>query len=147
MIDARNAIKDMLAGVTWTDRNGDTHTVNIYMEEDLDVNRKARYTTPALLIRGQSTFPQPVNVGWDEWADTTEVVVSLYLKLRAPDYVVGSILESITTQIEALSRTHKDGVGGADYLKLTSVDDRGGFEDVGTVRRDFTFELYGATWW
>lgn len=147
MIDARNALKDMLSAVTWTDKNGEVQNVNIYMEEDLDVSRKARYVTPALLIRGQSTFPQPANVGWDEWVDTTEVTVSLYLKLRGGQYDANTVLESITNQIEALSRDNKEGIGGADYLKLTSVDDRGGFEEVGNLRRDFTFELYGASWW
>jgi len=147
MINARSALKTLLSTVKWTDKNGEAQSVNVYLESDLDANRRARYKTPALLIRGASTFPQPLNVGWDEWADTTEVVVSLYLKHRAGDYDVESTLDNITNQIETLARQNKDGIGGADYLKLISVDDRGILEENGTVRRDFTFEFYSTSWW
>ena len=139
--NALQAFKTELEKLTYTDAMGETQKVNVYNETEI-IRGKSAWETPALVIRGISILTSPITVGWNEFNELGEFTVSLYLKQRTTDYNAGSVREEITQQIEALAKSLKNGIGDAEYLKLTNVIERDWVEKPGTLRRDFTFEVY-----
>jgi hypothetical protein len=139
------SIKDdlvtLLSQITYTDALGNTKQVNVYKEEDV-VAGKVRFKTPALVVRGVRNLTDPIDIGWNIYNELIEIDVSLYTKVRADDYAAAAVKEEITSQFIDLIKANKNGIGGYDYLKLTSITDRDHFEEVGILRRDFSLEMY-----
>jgi len=145
VIDVRATLKEELAKLTYTDANGVERNVNVILEEELN-DGKARWPTPLIVVRGMSMRVAPADIGWNEYKETADITLSLYVKQRATDYVPELVRGELSRKIEAWVQENKEGINGTTYLKLVSVDDRSWVEAVGTLRRDFTLEVYNATW-
>ncbi|MBO8180789.1 MAG: hypothetical protein H0Z19_10005 [Archaeoglobus sp.] len=141
-LDIRDELKTLLSQITYTDAEGQTRNVNVYFETDVTGNNRVRFTTPALIIRGLIERARPVTIGWTYYEEEGEIDVSLYLKMRTDNYDAYSVRKEITSRLEELIKSHKDGIGSADYLLLTDVRDRDFLEEKGTLRRDFTISVY-----
>ncbi|MGE4413166.1 MAG: hypothetical protein AB7E45_05735 [Candidatus Caldatribacteriota bacterium] len=142
MSDYRAELKTMLSGITYTDKLNTVQAVNVYYEEDL-TQGKARFKTPALIIRGIRQLIDPMDIGWNLYDELYEIDVTLYLKLRSDSYTAGTVREEITNQMISLAKQNKDGLTADDlYLKLVEIIDRNYLEEVGILRRDFSFEIY-----
>ncbi|MBO8173503.1 MAG: hypothetical protein H0Z33_16670 [Bacillaceae bacterium] len=142
MTNYRDALKELLAAVTYTTMRGEQSSANVYLEEEV-TGGKARFKTPALIVRGEREVILPADIGWNYYAETYEIDVTLYLKLRSDMYNAFTVREDITSQITALSRQYKEGFTSEDiYVKLMEVTDRNYVEEVGILRRDFSFEVH-----
>lgn len=142
MIDIRDELKTLLSQITYTDSNGVAQSVNVYFETDVDSKNRIKFVTPALIIRGLRERVYPADIGWTIYEEEGEIDVSLYLKLRSTNYDAYSVRDEISTQLESLIKSNKDGIGNADYLILSDVRDRDFLEEKGTLRRDFTISVY-----
>ena len=142
MTDYRAKLKELLQNITYTNKYNSQENVNIYYEEDV-TEGKARFKTPALIIRGLRQLIDPADIGWNIYTELYDIDVSLYLKLRSDNYTAGTVREEITNQIIELAKQSKEGFIQDDlYLKLTEIRDRNYLEEVGILRRDFSFEIY-----
>ena len=141
MTDYRAELKELLQNITYTNKYGSHEAVNIYYEEDV-TEGKARFKTPALIIRGLRQIIDPVDIGWNIYTELYDIDVSLYLKLRSDNYSAEAVREEITNQIIELAKQNKEGPTDEDiYLKLAEIRDRNYLEEVGILRRDFSFEI------
>ena len=141
MTDYRAELKELLQDITYTNKYGSHETVNIYYEEDV-TEGKARFKTPALIIRGLRQVIDPADIGWNIYTELYDIDVSLYLKLRSDNYSAEAVREEITNQIIELAKQNKEGPTNEDiYLKLAEIRDRNYLEEVGVLRRDFSFEI------
>ncbi len=145
MIALRTALYDLLRGVTYVNTNGETVPINVFFETETPTG-KARWPTPAIIIRGVRALTRPADIGWDNYVQTLELDLSLYMKQRSQTYDAEAVRTSVTEQVETLIRGNKTGIGGAQSLKLVSVMDRDWVEEVGILRRDFTLEAYYEEW-
>ena len=142
MTDYRAKLKELFQNITYTDKYNSQKNINIYYEEDV-TEGKARFKTPALIIRGLRQVIDPADIGWNIYTELYDIDVSLYLKLRSDNYTAGTAREEITNQIIELAKQSKEGFIQDDlYLKLTEIRDRNYLEEVGILRRDFSFEIY-----
>jgi len=142
MTDYRAELKELLQNITYTDRYNSQENVNVYYEEDV-TEGKARFKTPALIIRGLRLLIDPADIGWNIYTELYDIDVSLYLKLRSDNYTAGVVREEITNQIIELAKQSKEGLTSDDiYLKLAEIRDRNYLEEVGILRRDFSFKIY-----
>jgi len=84
----------------------------------------------------------PADIGWNNYAEKAEITVSLYLKQRADTYDAEAVRNELSKAVDDLIKAHKSGIGGTHYAKIVAVDDRDWVESKGTLRRDFTIEVY-----
>jgi len=142
MTDYRAELKELLQDIIYTNKYNSQKNINIYYEEDV-MEGKARFKTPALIIRGLRQIIDPVDIGWNLYAELYEIDVSLYLKQRSDNYSAEEVREEITNQIIEKVKQNKEGLTSNDiYLKLAEIRDRNYLEEVGILRRDFSFKIY-----
>ncbi|MBO8180266.1 MAG: hypothetical protein H0Z19_07280 [Archaeoglobus sp.] len=142
MTDYRAKLKELLQDIVYTNKYNSQENINIYYEEDVTEGR-ARFKTPALIIRGLRQAIDPADIGWNIYINLYEIDVSLYLKLRSDNYSAEEVREEVTNQIIKLAEQNKDGLTSNDiYLRLAEIRDRNYLEEVGILRRDFSFKIY-----
>ena len=142
MTNYRAELKELLQDIIYTNKYNSQKNINIYYEEDV-TEGKARFKTPALIIRGLRQLINPADIGWNLYAELYEIDVSLYLKQRSDNYSAEEVREEITNQIIEKVKQNKEGLTSDDiYLKLAEIRDRNYLEEVGILRRDFSFKIY-----
>ena len=142
MTNYREQLRDLFSSIEYTDRYNTKQRINVYYEEEI-TEGKARFKTPAVIIRGIRVLITPLDIGWNLYTELYDIDVTLYLKQRSSNYTAGTVREEISNTIKDLVKQNKGGfIIGDLYLKLVDIRDRDYLEEVGILRRDYSLELY-----